>query len=58
MLVLEDVLNATDTSRLARVMTVLEAAMDKLQILILTCHQERYRALAGAEFFDLEAMLN
>jgi uncharacterized protein YhaN len=58
MVVLDDVLNATDTGRLARVMTVLEEATEQLQILILTCHPERYRALAEAEFFDLESMLD
>lgn len=30
---------------------------ERLQILILTCHPELYRALAGAEFFNIESML-
>jgi uncharacterized protein YhaN len=37
-------------------MTILEESAEHLQILILTCHPERYRALAGAEFFDLESL--
>jgi hypothetical protein len=30
--------------------------LERLQILILTCHPERYRAVIGAEFFDLESL--
>lgn len=57
MVVLDDVLTATDTGRLARVMTILEEAAEHLQILVLTCHPERYRALTEAQFFDLESLL-
>ena len=56
MVVLDDVLTATDTGRLARVMTILEESAEQLQLLVLTCHPERYRALSGARFFDLEAL--
>lgn len=58
LVVLDDVLTATDTGRLARIMNILEEAAQQLQILVLTCHPERYRGLAGAEFFDLEALVN
>ena len=34
---------------------VLEEAAHDLQVLILTCHPERYRALKTGRFFDLEA---
>ncbi|MEW6264155.1 MAG: hypothetical protein AB1641_13870 [Thermodesulfobacteriota bacterium] len=54
LVVLDDVLTATDAGRLARVMNVLEEAAQHLQILILTCHPERYRGLASALFLDLE----
>ena len=57
LVVLDDVLAATDAGRLARVMTVLEEAAQRLQILILTCHPERYRGLVGAKFIDLEAVV-
>jgi len=56
--VLDDVLTATDTGRLVRLLTVLEEAADHLQIVILTCHPERYRALEKAEFFDLQQLSN
>lgn len=58
MVVLDDVLTATDTPRFARILTILEEAVGKLQVLILTCHPERYRALEAAQFFDLEALTN
>lgn len=57
LVVLDDVLAATDAGRLARVMTVLEEAAQRLQILILTCHPERYRGLVGAKFIDLEGVV-
>jgi uncharacterized protein YhaN len=53
---LDDVLTATDTGRLARILTVLEEYAQRLQLLILTCHPERYRGLDGACFFDLEEL--
>ena len=57
LVVLDDVLAATDAGRLARVMTILEEAAQRLQILILTCHPERYGGLEGANFLDLEAIV-
>lgn len=57
LVVLDDVLTATDTGRLARVMGILEEAAQHLQVLILTCHPERYRGLAGANFVDLESIV-
>lgn len=57
LVVLDDVLMATDTGRLARVLPILEEAAQRLQVLVLTCHPERYRALDDARFFDLEALL-
>ena len=53
MVVLDDVLNATDSGRHARLLNLLEEVSERLQIVILTCHPERYRALEGAEFFEL-----
>ncbi len=54
LVVLDDVLAATDAGRLARVMTILEESAQRLQVLILTCHPERYRGLGEANFLDLE----
>lgn len=57
LVVLDDVLTATDSLRLGRVLRVLEEASERLQIVILTCHPERYGALREARLFDLEDIL-
>ena len=57
LVVLDDVLTATDSGRLARVMAVLEEAAERLQVLILTCHPERYRGLRQGRFFDFETLV-
>lgn len=57
LVVLDDVLMATDTGRFARSMSVLEDMAQRLQVLLLTCHPERYRGLNKAQFIDLEAHL-
>jgi len=54
LVVLDDVLNATDAGRLARVLGVLEDCSERLQIVVLTCHPERYRGLETARFIDLK----
>ncbi len=56
LVVLDDVLTATDTGRLARVMIILEEAAQRLQVLVLTCHPERYRGLERANFINLEGI--
>lgn len=58
LVVLDDVLTATYVDRLGRIMTILEESAQHLQILILTCHPERYHSLKSANFIDLEAALH
>ena len=53
LVVLDDVLTATDTSRLARIQGIMSELSQHLQIVVLTCHPERYRGLADAQFIDL-----
>lgn len=57
MVVLDDVLTATDQQRFGRILELLEQAAERLQVIILTCHEERYRALSGARFIDLAALV-
>lgn len=57
LVILDDALTASDTGRFARAMRVLEEAAEKLQILILTCHPERYQGLKEATFTDLEDLV-
>lgn len=54
LLVLDDVLTATDPARLERTLDILGEAAERFQILILTCHPNRYQGLAEAMFVDLE----
>ncbi len=58
LVVLDDVLNATDTGRFARMLNLLEEAADSLQIVVLTCHPERYQGLDKATFIDLQQCLH
>jgi len=57
LVVFDDILTATDTGRLARILNVLEEATRQLQIIILTCHPERYRGMEETLFFDLEELI-
>ena len=50
------VLETIPSYLLARVLTLLEECADRLQIVILTCHPERYRGLESAAFLDLKAL--
>jgi uncharacterized protein YhaN len=54
LVILDDALTASDAGRLARAMKVLEEAAERMQILILTCHPERYGGLRNTTFIDLE----
>lgn len=53
--VFDDVLMATDPARLARILQLLDARRPRLQILILTCHPERFASLTGANRVELPA---
>ncbi len=57
LLVLDDVLTATDAGRLGRILRILKEMQQKLQIIILTCHPQRYTALGDVAGFDLEKLL-
>ena len=57
LVVLDDVLTFTDAARMGRVLDVLEESAQRLQILIITCHPERYRGLQAAQFIDLEELV-
>jgi uncharacterized protein YhaN len=54
LVVLDDALTYTDSGRFARVLGILDEAAVRFQILVLTCHPERYTGLSGACFIDLE----
>ena len=56
--VFDDVFTYTDASRLNRIANILEESAERFQIILLTCHPERYRGLANTKFFDLEEIAN
>lgn len=57
LLVLDDVFLHTDMTRVARIVTILEEAAERFQIVLLTCHPERYRGIPSAKFFDLAELV-
>jgi uncharacterized protein YhaN len=46
--IFDDVLMATDPARLERILALLQERRERLQVLVLTCHPERFASLAGA----------
>lgn len=57
MVLLDDALVSTDGQRTAQIIQILQAAADRLQVILLTCHSERYALLADARRFDLAEVL-
>lgn len=51
--VFDDSLVNTDPSRHERFLAILEEAAERLQVVLLTCHGERYRTLQAAKAFSL-----
>lgn len=57
LVVLDDAFTATDSDRLLRITTILQEAAQRFQIVLLSCHPERYRHLPGTTLFDLEKIV-
>lgn len=53
LVVFDDALMATDDQRLRRILAMLEARTSRMQVLILTCHPERYAPLRDANLISL-----
>ncbi len=56
LLVLDDILMATDSLRFPRILEILEETAENLQVLILTCQPDRFLPLTGASCFNLEVL--
>lgn len=56
MAVFDDAFLATDPARASRVLELLAAAAERLQIMVLTCHPARYRDLPAAFHHNLESL--
>jgi DNA repair exonuclease SbcCD ATPase subunit len=57
LVVLDDPLVNTDSDRLQRILRLLEAASETLQIVILTCHIDSYQDISGKRFDIRETTL-
>ena len=57
LIVLDDVLAYTDSERRKRIFRILEEISEKLQVIILTAHPERYSELDYGKAFDLPVLL-
>ncbi len=53
LVVLDDVLLATDAARLERILELIEERRRRMQLLILTCHPERFAGLADCRLIRL-----
>lgn len=53
LVVLDDALTATDSWRFSRILELLQEMASRLQLIILTCHPEKYAHSVEATFFDL-----
>jgi DNA repair exonuclease SbcCD ATPase subunit len=56
-IVLDDVLTATDDERMARICDLLGKVSDRLQVIVVTSHAERFAKLTGANRISLLAAL-
>jgi DNA repair exonuclease SbcCD ATPase subunit len=56
LVVLDDVLLATDSARLGRILDLIEERRPRMQFLILTCHPERFSGLEDARLVRLGAL--
>lgn len=52
-MLLDDVLTATDSDRMGRVIGILGDLEERFQVIVMTCHPERYKKLSSGKFIDL-----
>ncbi len=55
-LLLDDVLTATDNDRLPRTCDLLTEMAGKMQVILFTCHPERFAMISKANLIDIEAL--
>ena len=55
-MIFDDALTYTDDERMQRIAALLAESAARFQILVFTCHPERYRSLSSARWFDLVAL--
>jgi uncharacterized protein YhaN len=57
LVIFDDVLTITDAERMKRINELIEECGERLQIVILTCHPDRFQSMRNANFIDLPALL-
>lgn len=55
--VFDDVLTATDSKRVAKLLELFRRSSERLQVFILTCQPEKFLALQDATWFELERIV-
>ncbi len=55
-MIFDDALTYTDDERMQRIAALLAESAAQFQILVFTCHPERYRSLSSARWFDLSRL--
>jgi len=55
-MIFDDALTYTDDERMQRIAALLAESAAQFQILVFTCHPERYRLLSSARWFDLATL--
>jgi uncharacterized protein YhaN len=57
-LILDDVLTATDDNRLPRICELLSEVASRMQVLLFTCHPERFASISAVNLIDMENLAN
>lgn len=55
-LLLDDILTSTDCGRMLRICDLLVELAERMQVIIFTCHPERFASISDARLIDVEAL--
>jgi uncharacterized protein YhaN len=55
-LLLDDILTSTDAGRMSRICDLLTELGDHMQVIVFTCHPERFADIANAHLIDIAAL--
>src|SRR6266851_1708771 len=55
-LLLDDILTSTDSGRMLRICDLLAELAERMQVIVLTCHPERFASISDARLIDVEAL--
>jgi exonuclease SbcC len=55
-LLLDDILTSTDSGRMLRICDLLAELAERMQVIVFTCHPERFASISDARLIDVEAL--